>query len=896
MKTLRAFFLRLMALFNRRRWEQDLADELESNLQFAIDDRVRSGMSPETARRDALLHYGLPDSIRESYRDRKSLPFIETAVGDIRYATRMLRQSRGFAVAAILSLALGIGANTAIFSLLNALILKSLPVERPDELVQVNMPGRSSIFTNPIWEALRDRQDVFSGVFAIGSSRFDLSRGGESRFVDGDWVSGAFFSTLGVKPVLGRTLAVSDDRRGCPALAVISYDFWQREFGGRSDVLEQPLSLDGHPFQILGVLSPGFYGIEVGRAPGVYTPLCAEVIVTGTGSSLDRRSHWWLRVFGRPRAGVLLQAAVARLQVVAPGIFRDTQPPNWRPEDLKEYVSRSFELQPASHGTSRFRDEYRTALYIMMAMVAVVLLIACANVANLLLARAANRAREMATRLALGSSRSRLVRQLLTECLLLSLAGSLLGALLAWSGAHAIMPLIAVDGRSPFLDLAIDARMLLFTMGVAVASTMLFGLAPAWRSSAVAPHTALKAGGRGMVQGHSRFTLGKSLVVAQIGLSLVLLVAAGLLLRSFNKLTTLNPGFDRDGIVLARVDLRGARQAPENRPALYRELLDRVRSVPGVTSASSSDITPVGDSMWNDEIRVDGFQPKSAKDSVVLFNQISDRYFETLGTPLLDGRDFNEHDTVQSPKVAIVNETFAARFFPGTRAIGRTYRVTGGPVPDPATEIIGIVKDTKYRNLREQPEPIAYVALSQESKLGPFFHLEVRSAVAPGQSVAALKAALAQLDPALSVTFVTLSAQLDSSLNRERILAVLSTFFGGLALLLATIGLYGVMAYSVERRRGEIGIRMALGAGKTKVLRMVLQEAAVLLVIGVLAGMAIAAATTRFVSTFLYGVDASDTATFTASAALLAAVTLIAGYLPARRAASQDPMSALREE
>lgn len=816
---------------------------------------------------------------------------------DLRYAVRTLRASPGFASVAILSLALGIGANTAIFSLIDAVMLKYLPVSHPEELLQVNVvtETESDIFTNPIWEQLRNRQDVFSGIFAYGGSRFNLAAGGEARYAQSIWASGDFFATLGVHTVLGRTFTAADDRRGCPGTAVLSYDFWQREYGGRADVTEKAISLDGHPFQILGVMQPGFYGVDVGRAIDVVALICSEAVVRGANSQLDQRSSWWIRVIGRPKPGVSPARVTARLKTLAPGVFEATVPNGWRVNDQAKYRLRTFDTRPAASGLSNLRKQYRPALLTLMVVVGVVLLIACANVANLLLARAAARQREIAIRLALGMAHARLIRQLLTESILLALCGAGLGMLFAQWGSRLLVRFLSTRNSPAFLDLTVNPHILGFTIAVAVATGVLFGLAPAWRSTRVQPQSAMKENGRGLIEGRSRFGLGKVLVMVQVALSLVLLVGAGLLLGTFRKLETMNPGFEPGHVLVAHLDLRNAHYPKERIVAATAEMLGRLRALPGVRSASSSDNTPVSGSSWNDSIQVDGFASKSEEDSLIYFYQVSPRFFETLGVPMLAGRDFDRGDTPSSPAVAVVNQALAKKFFHGDNPVGKYYRSTY-PKLGPPVEIIGMAGDTKYRNLREEILPTAYVAASQEKEGWPYATFEIRSAGSAADLVPGVKAALEQVNHDITLEFGTLSDQVAASLTRERLLATLSGFFGGLALLLATVGLYGVMSYNVARRRAEIGIRMALGAQRARVLRLVLGEVTLLAGGGLVVGLAAAFATTRLIGSFVYGMTTRDPMTFAVAAILLGGVALLAGYLPARKASRMDPMGALRDE
>ncbi|HEV3202266.1 MAG TPA: ABC transporter permease [Bryobacteraceae bacterium] len=819
---------------------------------------------------------------------------LDHLIQDLRYAARTLRTSPGFAAVAILSLALGIGANTAIFSLIDAVMLQYLPVSHPEELLQVLMGDNGASFTNPLWEQVRDRQDVFSGVFAYSGGRFNLTPSGEARYAQSTWASGDFFATLGVRAVLGRTFTPADDRRGCPGTAVLSYDFWQREYNGSAAVTEKAILLDGHPFQILGVVQPGFHGVDVGRSLDVMVPICTEPILHPR-SQLDQRSSWWLRVVGRPKTGLGPGQVTARLKTLSPDIFGATVPPGWRADDQASYRKRTFITLPAANGLSYLRTQYRPALITLLVVVAVVLLIACANVANLLLARAAARQREIAIRLALGLSRARLIRQLLTESLLLALAGAVLGMLFAQWGSRLLVGYLSSSNNLVYLDLSVNGHVLGFTIAVAATTGLLFGLAPAWRGTRVEPQAAMKENGRGVVEGSTRFGLGKVLVMVQVALSLLLLVGAGLLLGTFRRLETLDPGFEPSHVLIVSLDLRNAHYPTERLLDARQEMLERLRAIPGVRSASSSNNTPISGSSWNDSIQVEGYTAKSQTDSLVWMYQVSPRYFETLGTPLIAGRDFDSRDKLGAPKVAIVSRNMAKKFFGATNPVGKTYRDTY-PKLGPPVEIIGVVGDTKYRNLREEAPATVYLAAGQEEQPYPGATFELRCAGSAADLIPSVKTVLEQINSDITLQFRTLSEQVAASLTRERLLATLSGFFGALALLLATIGLYGVMSYNVARRRSEIGIRMALGAAETRVLRMVLGEVSLLVGVGLLAGLGAAIAATRLIETFVWGVTVRDPVTLAMAAVMLGAVALLAGYLPARRASRLDPMAALREE
>ena len=815
---------------------------------------------------------------------------------DVRYALSALRSSPGFAATAILSLALGIGANTAIFSLINAVILKTLPVSHPEQLVELGMKTEDGLsFTNPIWEQVRDRQDVFSGAFAYSPIRLNLAVGGEVRNANTSWVSGDFFRTLGVNPLLGRTIADADDKRGCPVIGLLSYDFWQREYGGTADVFDRRLTLNSHPVRIVGVAPPGFTGIQVGDAVDIYMPLCGEGALVRENSALDKRANWWLWIFARLKPGISEQQALARMNTLAPQIFAATMPSGYPPDAQKYHLSRRFDLLPGANGYSNVRRDYKAALYTLMAAVGMVLLIACANVANLLISRAAVRRKEIAIRMAIGASRARLIRQLLTESVLLSSMGAVLGVLFAQWASRMLVQFLSTSNSTVVLDLSIDIRVLAFTTAVAVATGVLFGLAPAWQGTRVDPHSAMKANVGGAVESHARFGLGKMLVTVQVALSLVLLIGAGLMLKTFAKLATVDTGFDKNQVLLIRVDPRYASVPPDRRLPLYQELQRRLAAVPGVRSASFADITPVSGSDANQIVHVEGYVPKLRKDMVVWNNSISPGFFASMETPFIAGRDFNEHDTLDAPLVAVINESMASKFFGSAlSAVGKTFR-NGWNEISGSIQIVGVVKDTKYTSLRAEGEAIAYYPLSQLPPMR-WANFVLRANGPAASLIPSVKAAVDEVNHDITLQFRTLSVQLDESLGRERLLATLSGFFGALALALAVIGLYGVMSYNVARRRSEIGIRMALGAEQARVLRMVLGEVGILVVAGLALGLAVAVSSMRLIASFLYRLEPNDPTTLVTACVVLAVSAVVAGLLPARRAANLDPMAALREE
>ena len=875
---------------------REIKREMQFHLAERADDLVASGMAPEAAQREARRKFGSLAYQGERTRERDLFGWLDTLVGDLRYAFRALRAAPAFATVAILSLALGIGANTAVFSVINALVLRSLPVNHPEELVAVVRGEDGSIFTNPLWEAIRDRQDMFSGIFATGMTSFNLTAGGEARRVDASTVSGDYFSTLGVRAVAGRLIARADDYRGCPGVAVLSEGFWSSRYAADPGVIGKPILIDGHPFDIIGVSDGRFFGVSVGQRPQIFVPICTEKIIRGANSQLDERSSWYLEIVGRPKPGLTHAQIDARFATLAPDIIESTIPPHWPASSLAYYRSAKFRVESAARGFSFVRDMYAKALYVLMAIVALVLLIACANVANLLLARATVRRREMAVRVALGAGRGRLARQLITESLLLSSIGAVLGIAFAIWGSRVLVRLLSRGGDGVALDLRVDLRILLFTIAIATVTGLLFGLVPAWRAGRVDPQAAMKAQGRGVAEGHRRFAMGKALVIAQVALSLVLIMSAGLLIGSWRKLATLDPGFRSQGVLLVDTNIQNTETPPEQRLALHQQMIDAVRRLPGVQSASGSQLTPVGHSTWNDIFRTEGFKAKSEDDAMAWVNPVSDGYFRTLDIPILAGRDFDTRDTPMSPRVAIVNEAMAKKFFGTPAAVGRHFEKQEGPGWTQPIEVVGVVGTTKYRSMRDSAQPIVYFPRAQESPKAQEMSLEVRASGGATTLVPSITKAIGSINPRITLDITTLDQQLRASLTIPRAIAMLSGFFGTLALLLATIGLYGVMAYTVARRRNEIGVRIALGAEQSRVVRMVLGEVAAIVVAGVLVGVALSLGVTRLVTSFLYGMKATDAGTLVASAAVLVLVGLAAAALPARRAATLDPVAALREE
>lgn len=819
---------------------------------------------------------------------------------DLKFALRQIRQTPIVSGVALLSLALGIGANVAIFSLVNALILKPLPVHDPERLVIFGDRDprlHNNSLTNPQWEYLRDHQNVLVGVGAYGNPRFNLSSGGETRPAQGLFVSGRFFDTLGVAAHLGRTFATDDDRRGGGPdglVAVLSYNFWQREFGGRADAIGTPITLDGHAFTIIGVTDRDFRGVQIGRAFDVATPLGTEPIVRGAESSLDHRGNWWLTVVGRLAPGQTMAQAEARLQALEPQMREATLPTGARPDDRAGYMAEPMMLRPGATGISNLRERYALPLYVLLGIVALVLAIACANMANLLLAQSVARRRELAVRLSLGAGRGQLVRQLLVESLMLSTIGAGAGLLIAGWGSRAIVGLLSTRTQIVDVNLSMDWRVFAFTTAVGVVTGLLFGVAPAFRGTALDPADALRDHARGVVAGGSQWQAGHALVALQVALSFVLVFGSTLFVRTLVSLTGQELGFEPSRVLVGTVDVRGTGIGPEGRVQLHRQVHAALSAIPGIEAAAMSFVTPVGGSNWNYQISV----PGSTERPRVLFNAVSAGYFRATGTPLLAGRDIADRDRAGSPPVVVVNEAFAARYFRGENPVGKTFSVAGGGPAntDHVVEVIGMVATAKYQSLREAPRPIMYAAFSQQRQRFSSARMVIRTIGAPMESRNAIVQALAGVHKDIALDLKHLEEDLGANVLQERLLATLSGFFGILALLLAALGLYGVMSYSVTRRRNEIGIRMALGAEPRAVVGLVLKHVALITGVGLAAGAAAAFGTGRFIDALLYNLAAGDRTMIAITAATLAAVAAIAGYLPARRAARLDPMAALREE
>jgi predicted permease len=854
---------------------------------------------------------------------------------DLRYGARTLARTPGVTAVAVLSLALGIGANTALFSVVDEVLLKKLPVKEPERLVlfkslaaQSFSPGgysgnsdrdaagrvvRSS-FPYQAYVRLRERQGgAVSDVFAYGNVNLNVNVAGEAEVASGQAVSGNYYAALGVSPHAGRLLGDDDDRVSAAPAAVLSHRYWQKRFGSDPEVVGRQINLNGVPFTVVGVSPPGFNGtLQVGSSPDVSIPVTWEPQVNTERSRMAGAGVWWLRVMGRLNAGATPEQARAELDTVfqqsvvehraakLAQATTDAQRAALRPLASEEIPR--LDADTGAQGEMETREHYQPALYVLLAVVCLVLLIACANVANLLLARAASRQREIAVRLALGARRRRLIRQLLTESVLLSLAGGALGVLLAFWIKDGLMSVGDWGGRfMGALDPRLDLRVLGFTTALSLLTGILFGLAPAWRATKVDLTPALKDSARGS-SASTRSWLSKSLVVAQVALSLLLLVGAGLFLRTLVNLKRVETGFNTRNLLLFYVEPGLIGYKDEKLVNLYREMSERLEAVPGVRTVTFSRTTLLSHSsssrgFYLPEAAVappgpDGSPPVTGE---VYIHQVRENFLEAMEIPLLAGRTLSERDDTRSPKVAVVNQTFARKFFGGENPVGR--RFTFNPQKPDEVEIVGLARDAKYTSQRDETPPTAYLPWLQELRSAGAVVFEVRTAGDPAVAVAAVRRVVHEVDARFPLNdFKTQVAQADETLAMERLFAKLLSLFGLLAQALAAIGLYGVLAWSVARRTHEIGIRMALGASRRDVLRMVLRQGMALTLVGVAVGLAAAFALTRFMEGVLYGVSSTDPLTFAGVALLLSLVALIACYVPARRATKVDPMEALRYE
>src|SRR5688572_8813631 len=893
---LRIIALRLRSLWRGADLDRQLDEELRYHVERQTEANIARGMSADEARTLALRAIGGVEQRKEQMRDARGISPIENLGRDLRLAFRQLRKQPGFTFTAIASLALGIGANTAIFQLLNALSLRTLPVRAPHELVEMRLTGdgragrhtgRNRQISLPQYEELVARQQAFSSLLAFGDTRFNLSPTGEVQYVDGLWVSGNFFGALGVTPAIGRLISPADDVKGCGAgVAVISYSLWQGRFGGRADIVGQTVPGPGAAVPIIGVTSPEFFGVEVGRQFGVAMPNCA--------SGNTRRDHWWLAAIGRLKPGWSASQAQAHLQGILPDVQRAAMP-DYRSDWQALYEKMAVQVEDASAGVSPLRRSYSRPLWILMAVAGLVLMIASVNLANLLLARATARRQEFAIRLAIGGTRGRVLQQVLTESLLLAALGSIAALGVAIAVSQSIPPLMSTVVDRIHLDLSMDWRVFGFTSAAGLAAALVFGLAPAVRlaGTPVVSRARSAAGNEGA-------GVRRMLVAAQIAVTLVLLFGGLLFLRTFRNLSMQDLGIAERGVVIANVFFLDASQPTAKRPAAYRDLDSRLRAMPGVISIAETYTTPLGGSFSDTDIEIDH---KFVGNAYV--NRISPGYFATLGTRLLSGRDFDARDTRGSTPVAIVTHSFSDAYLKGA-GVGAHFKIPddrdgaspqhAGNHPGTDYEVIGVSADTKYRDTRNPQQRILSTPPAQIPNPPALTRRYViRAGTPPAQTIAAISSTVAAFDPTATIRYAMLDTQVSEAMLQERLMARLSAMFGGVALLLAIVGLYGVVSYSVATRRAEIGVRVALGASRPRILSMILADVGRIMAIGVIAGSVLALAAGRGIGSLLYGLKADDIATLMMAAGVLLISGFVSAAWPAKRAAAVDPVSALRE-
>jgi predicted permease len=859
----------------RRAREREMEEELESLAAIAEPGEL-----------------GNMTRVAEEARAVWTWRWLEEVYRDLRYAGRTLRQNRGFTITAVLSLALGIGANTAIFSLIDAVLLRQLPVRDAQELVQIVLLRRSAepleSFTYPLVRALAGHNEVFSSLCGFASYRFAVHEGDSVEGVSGAWVSGGYYATLGLQPVAGRLLTDADDRPGAAPVTVITDRYWERKFGRSPDAIGRQIVIEGTPVVVVGVSPAGFTGANVGDTADITLPLGILPQIRPDRSYLVDNSSWWLRVLARPQPGIRREQTKARLAVVWSSM-RQSIIDGMSPGARRRMEQSTPEVLPGGTGWTDLRRQFRQPLVVLMTVVGLLLLIACANVANLLLARSAARQREIAVRLAIGASRARIVRQLMTEGLLLSLFGAAAGVLLAWAGSRLLVDLLASGQPGLSLDVTPDWTVLAFTGLTACATGILFGIAPAFRGTAAGPAGALRE-----KFATARSRLAPLLVTLQVTVSLLLLIAGGLFVRTLWNLHRVDAGFRGNGVLLVNADggregYRGASAA-----AFYEGLLQQVERLPGVQSASYSLITPLAGGGISHNIAVNG----QAESHEIYFNSISHGYFKTMGTAVVLGREFTARDTAASGRVAVVNQAFARRYLAAGNPIGQRLTVSFQPQAQEFV-VVGVVADAIYETLRQAAPPTVYCPVLQREGTAPGGFgvvMEAHVAGSLAQAAEELRSSLQPKLPGSPVEVHALTEQVERALVRERLMATLGAGFGIVSLILAAVGLYGLMTYTVARRTKEIGIRLALGAMRLEVLCMVMRQVLVLSGIGVAIGIPVALGTARLVSSMLFGVKETDAWTIGAATVTLTAAGLVAGLVPARRASRVDPMVALRYE
>ncbi len=913
-RMLRRTWNRLVGCFTGHRHDSELAEEFESHLQMLTDENVRKGMPPELARREAVLTFGNLSAAKESYGDQRGLPWLENLLRDIRYALRGMRRSPGFTAVAVASLALGIGANTGVFSVANAVIIRALPVKDPGELVLFRYEFKGDIsavrrtqvgddqntFPYQVYEALRQGTETLSGVIAfvpLGMNQQSLTvqAGGPTIVAGGEMVSGNYFQVLGVPPILGRAVMDDDVGPGAPNVAVVSHQFWLRELGGEQSAIGRGITVNGLPFTVIGVAPPEFFGINPATPPDIWITLRDlrglkpwGRLRPGPGGLTpfaDNR-YWWCHIVGRPKPGISEQRVLAE----ADTLFGESLTAGLR-EPLPAERLPHLSLSSARRGLDNLRRTLSEPILILMAAVSLVLLVACCNVATLLLARGKAREREILVRLELGASRFRLVSQLLTESIVLSLCGGAGGLLLAWLTSGPLARMFATGQPIP-LDVRPDMTVLAFAIVVSLLTGSLVGLAPALRATRtdLAPQVNATAG-----RTSPRFALSRLLVSSQAALAVLLLFGAGLFVRTLQNLDNQDLGFDRNNLLLFEIDPRRAGATPDRTVDIYNRALEKIQALPGVRSASVSATALLSGNTDGGPVATDG--PQSRQPNDVYFNVVGPDFMETMGIRVLRGRGIDWRDIRERKTIAVVNEAMARQLFENQEPIGRRFSFEVPFDPEKSFEIVGLVKNAKYDGMRSEPPPTAYLPYGAQAHRIARMCFGIRTAGDPLSMAAVVRETMRSVEPALPLIDIrTQGAQIDRALEHERLFAGLSSLFGLLALLLVAVGLYGTLAYAVAQRTGEIGIRVALGATRLRVVWMVLRESLWLAGCGLIIGLPAALITGRLASYRLFGVSAHDGVTIALTATILFATAAVAGFVPAHRASRINPLLAIRQE
>jgi predicted permease len=892
MKRLTQLYKMIQALFHKGKLEERLSEELRFHLDCEIEKNLQAGLNPEEARYAALREFGGVEQTKEKCRDTWGLQWIYDLIKDIDYSLRLLRKTPVFTFVAILSLALGIGANTAIFSLWDVLFYKDLPVQNPAQIYQLWWHTKHSTYSNldySFFELLQKNSPSHSSFMAFDTETFNLRWAGETERISGMVVSGGYYSTLGVQAHLGRLILPEDDQRSNPhTVAVISHDLWVQRYGMNPNIIGKQLMLDGRSYTIVGVTPSYFFGVVIGEAPAVTIPM------TSTAQFEGREVQVMSRISNREeqeRTRAYCDLVYRQYLVIHANEF------SRYPEDSQRAIfSTKTLIKPANKGMAFVSYFYEKPLPTLLLMVGTLLLIACVNLAGLHLARSATRRKEIGIRLALGATRFRLIRQMLIESTLLSLLGGMAGLLFALWGHRLLLTYLPLGSIPEHMKFHLDYPVLLFAFCLSLISGLLFGILPALKASAINLSASLKSENQQTLRASSLFAWGKILVAGQIGLSLTLLVCAALLARSLLKLSQVELGFSRQNILMVSVDPNSAGYKAEQMRALLQRLLDQLNSLPGIQSASVCATVSFGTGWWHD-IWVQGHSYAPDENHMVGGKPIGPHFFRTLGLPLLLGQDFRREDFLErAPRVAIVNESFVRKYFPGQNPLGHRFG-SKGPQSAGEIEIIGVVKDHKYLTLREETTIVEYEPFFMWGAEPRPLTLHIRTGIEPLKMVSTIRHEIHSIDSNLSIYDIkTMETQIDQSVVMERLLSTLGAFFGLLAILLAMIGLYGVLSYSVQQRYKEISIRMAVGAQQWNIIAMVLKESGWVILLGFLGGIPAGLASMRLFRTFLFGVTPADPASLVIALLLLSVIGLTASFVPARKAALTAPMTFLKCE